>query len=54
VSGHTKWSELRDELRAKAGAEELMTRAREESAEELRLHALRRARALGEPDSPRP
>ena len=45
MSGHTKWSELRDELRAEPGAEEAIARARDESAEELRLYELRHGEA---------
>jgi DNA-binding transcriptional regulator YiaG len=48
MSGHTKWSELRDELRAKPGAEEAIARAQEESAEEIRLYELRHAEAVSQ------
>jgi hypothetical protein len=45
MSGHTKWSELRDELRAEPGAEEAIAKAQQESAEEIRLYELRHAEA---------
>lgn len=48
MSGHTKWSKLRDELRAKPGAEEAIARARQESLEELRLYELRHAEAVSQ------
>ncbi len=48
MSGHTKWSELRDELRATPGAEEAIARAHEESAEEIRLYHLRHAEAVSQ------
>lgn len=48
MSGHTKWSELRDELRSKPGAEEAIHRARRESAEELRLYELRHGEAVSQ------
>lgn len=48
MSGHTKWSELRDELRSKPGAEEAIDRARQESAEELQLYELRHGEAVSQ------
>lgn len=48
MSGHIKWSELRDEFRAKPGAEEAITAARERSFEELRLYELRHAEAVSQ------
>ena len=48
MSGHTKWSELRDERRAKPVAEETIARAQEESAEEIRLYDLRHAAAVSQ------
>ncbi len=38
MSGHTKWSTLRDELRSKPGVEESIAQARELSLEEVRLY----------------
>jgi len=52
VSGHTKWTELRDELRAKPDAQELIARARRLSAEELRHADQAPADPPGQPDSP--
>jgi hypothetical protein len=48
MSGRTKWNELRGELRSKPGAEDAIARAREESAEELRLYELRHAEAVSQ------
>jgi hypothetical protein len=48
MSGHTKWGELRDELRAKPGAKEAIARAQEESAEEIRRYDLRHAEAVSQ------
>ena len=48
MSGHTNWRKLRDELRAKPGAEEAIARARQESLEELRLYELRHAEAVSQ------
>ena len=48
MSGHTKWSELRDELRAKPGAEGAIARAEDESAEEIGLYELRHAEAVSQ------
>ncbi len=47
MSGHRKWSELRDQL-ARPGAEEAVARARKESLEEIRLYELRRAEAVSQ------
>ncbi len=38
MSGHIKWSTLRDELRSIPGAEESIAQARELSLEEVRLY----------------
>jgi hypothetical protein len=43
MSGHTSWRRIRDELRAKPGGKEAISRARQESLEELRLYELRHA-----------
>ena len=48
MSGHTKWSKLRDEMMARPGAEEAFERARAESAEEIRLYELRHAEAISQ------
>lgn len=48
MSGHTKWSELCDELIVKAGAEVAIAEARAQSAEELRLFELRHAEAVSQ------
>lgn len=48
MSGHTKWNELRDELRSKPGAAEAINRARQESDEELRLYELRHGEAVSQ------
>ena len=48
MSGHTNWRKLRDELRAKPGADEAIARARQESLEELRLYELRHAEAVSQ------
>ena len=48
MSGHTKWSKLRDELMAKPGAAEAMERARAESEEEIRLYELRHAETISQ------
>lgn len=48
MSGHTKWSKLRDEMMARPGAAEALERARIESAEEIRLYELRHAEALSQ------
>jgi hypothetical protein len=52
MSGHAKWSELRDEFRAKPGAAEAIARAREPSVEEIRLDDERCAQAPSQRDSP--
>lgn len=46
MSGHTKWSKIRDEMRSKPGADEAIARARERSMEEIRLYELRHAEAV--------
>ncbi|MBW3546599.1 MAG: helix-turn-helix domain-containing protein [Actinobacteria bacterium] len=48
MSGHTKWSIVRAELRSKPGAEEAVAEARERSREELRLYELRHAEAVSQ------
>ena len=48
MSGHTKWSKLRDELMAKPGADAAVARARKESLEEIRLYELRHAEAVSQ------
>ncbi len=48
MSGHTKWSTLRDELRSKPGAAESIAAAQERSLEELRLYELRHAEAVSQ------
>ncbi len=48
MSGHTSWRKLRDELRAQPGSEDAIDRARQESAEELRLYELRHAEAVSQ------
>ena len=48
MSGHTKWTKLRDELGTKAGGEDAVARAREDSAEEIRLYELRHAKAVSQ------
>ncbi len=48
MSGHTKWSKLRDELMAKPGAKEAVRRARKASLEEIRLYELRHAEAVSQ------
>ena len=48
MSGHTKWSTLRDELRSKPGATESIAVAQEQALEELRLYELRRAEAVSQ------
>lgn len=48
MSGHVKWSKLRDELMAKPGAKEGIERARKESMEEIRLYELRHAEAVSQ------
>ena len=48
MSGHRKWSELRDKMMEHPDAEESLERARAEFDEELRLYELRRAEALSQ------
>jgi len=48
VSGHTKWSTLRDELRPRPGAAESIAAAQERALEELRLYELRHAEAVSQ------
>lgn len=48
MSGHTKWSKLRDELMTKPGAEAAVAKARNESLEEIRLYELRHAEAVSQ------
>jgi DNA-binding Xre family transcriptional regulator len=48
MSGHTKWSTLRDELMARPGAAEGMAKARTDLAEEIRLYELRHAEAVSQ------
>lgn len=52
MSGHTKWSKLRDELVARPGAAEALERARAESDKEIELHESRRAETSTERKSP--
>ncbi len=48
MSGHTKWSKLRDEVMAKPGVKAAIARARKESLEEIRLYELRHAEAVSQ------
>ncbi len=48
MSGHRKWSELRDKMMERPGAAESLERARAELDEEFRLYELRRAEALSQ------
>jgi DNA-directed RNA polymerase specialized sigma subunit len=48
MSGHRKWSELRDEMMERPGAAEAVAGARAELDEELRLYELRHAEALSQ------
>jgi DNA-binding transcriptional regulator YiaG len=48
MSGHTKWSTLRDELRSRPGAEEAIAAARKRSLDEIRLYELRHAEAVSQ------
>jgi len=48
MSGHTKWSKLRDARAAKPGAAEALERARTASDEEIRLYELRHAEAVSQ------
>lgn len=46
MSGHTKWSTLRDEFESRPGAEQAIAAADERSLDELRLYELRHAEAV--------
>ena len=48
MSGHRKWSELREEMMDRPGAAEGLERARAELNEEIRLYELRNAEALSQ------
>jgi len=48
MSGHTKWSKLRDDVLAKPGAKERLARKRAETLEEIRLYELRHAEAVSQ------
>jgi len=48
MSGHRKWSELREKMMDRPGAEEGLERARAELDEEIRLYELRNAEALSQ------
>ena len=48
MSGHTKWSKLREEMLVRPGAVEALERSRIESAEEIRLYELRHAEAISQ------
>lgn len=48
MSGHRKWSELRDKLMESPGAPEALERARAALDEEVRPYELRRAEALSQ------
>lgn len=48
MSGQSKWSTQRDELRSKPGAAESIAAAQERSLEELRLYELRHAEAVSQ------
>lgn len=48
MSGHRKWSELRDKVMERPGVAERVERARAEFEEELRLYELRHAEALSQ------
>lgn len=48
MSGHRKWSELREKMMDGPEAEEGMERARAESDEEIRLYELRNSEALSQ------
>ncbi len=48
MSGHRKWSDLRDEMVERPGAVEAVERARAGLEEELRLYELRHAEALSQ------
>ena len=48
MSGHHKWSDLRDKMLDRPGASEALERARAEYEEEIRLYELRHAEALSQ------
>ena len=48
MSGHRKWSELREKMVERPGAAEAAERARAEYDEEVRLYELRHAEALSQ------
>lgn len=48
MSGHTKWSEMRDKMMDRPGAAEALEKAGAEFDEELRLYELRHAEALSQ------
>ena len=48
MSGHTKWSTLRDELLSRPAAGEQIAQARDRSLEEIRLYELRHAEAVSQ------
>jgi len=48
MSGHRKWSEVREKMMDRPGAEEGLERARAELDEEIRLYELRKAEALSQ------
>ncbi len=48
MSGHRKWSELRDKMMERPGAPEALERAWAAHDEEVRLYELRRAEALSQ------
>ncbi len=48
MSGHRKWSELREKMMERPGAAEAVERARVEYDEEVRLYELRHAEALSQ------
>jgi DNA-binding Xre family transcriptional regulator len=48
MSGHRKFSELREQLLTEPGGAEAVAKARVEALEEIRLYELRRAEALSQ------
>lgn len=48
MSGHTKWSELSDEVLARPGAKKRLAQKRAETLQEIRLYELRRAEAVSQ------
>jgi ribosome-binding protein aMBF1 (putative translation factor) len=48
MSGHRKWSDLRDEMMTRPGAAEAVERAQVDYDEEVRLYELRHAEALSQ------